>query len=251
MDYFNKYEKYMKNMDEILNGKVKDMLSSYFKLLLSNALPRGYIGDASEELLWQRHILDSLLVLQNKEIIELLKNSRTVVDLGSGAGLPGIVLAIIFTNSSFYLVESMQKRCIFLNECVEDLVLKNITVINKRAEDISKHDILENNSDVVLFRAFLKPLVSLELALNIVNQKSKVLYWRSRRFDISDNKQQSETEQRLDKLGFRVNSFVTLDCPEDLGSRGYYLFDFTGKPALGFPRNWSKIKNDSLCNKVI
>lgn len=261
-------------------------LNQYFESLIENAMPRGFIGEGSNEEIWLRHILDSLLVLQKKDLVDLFRQTEVVIDLGAGAGLPGIPLSIVFPDIKFVLVETMQKRANYLLETKRESGLDNVTVLNKRVEDL-KVDDLAGEKRLVLFRAFLKPLVSLEMALRIMTEKSKVLYWRSRRFDISSglsanaagfqpsekkdtgetvnadadhsgqagkkNRTNPELQQinlRLRDLGYKVINFYNLECPVDMNSRGAYLLDYQGKLDMRYPRSWARIKKDPLINNV-
>ena len=99
-----------------------------------------------------RHVMDSL------EASEFLRGARKVLDLGTGGGLPGLVLAIEKPKMEFTLVDSTQKKCDSVEKIAEELGLKNVTVACGRAEELG-HDMREN-FDVVLARA-LAPLPTL------------------------------------------------------------------------------------------
>ncbi len=90
---------------------------------------RGLIGPLELPRLWSRHILNCAIVAP------LLKPGR-VGDVGSGAGLPGLVLAIARPDASFVLIEPMERRIAWLNEQVAELGLTNVTVLRARAEDV-------------------------------------------------------------------------------------------------------------------
>ncbi|GGA68582.1 ribosomal RNA small subunit methyltransferase G [Pseudoclavibacter endophyticus] len=91
---------------------------------------RGLIGPSEYPRLWTRHIVNSVL------LAPLLRES--VADVGSGAGLPGIPLAIARPDVAFTLIEPMERRTTWLNDVVERLALKNVTILRARAEDV--HD---------------------------------------------------------------------------------------------------------------
>ena len=104
-----------------------------------------------------RHIFDSLAAW--KKISEMAGSTTgiTIADIGSGGGLPGIPLAAAFatagiTDVRFELVERMEKRCAFLENCTAILGLKNVTVVNSEAERVD-----EGAYDLITFRAF-RPL---------------------------------------------------------------------------------------------
>ena len=103
---------------------------------------RGLIGPLELPRLWSRHIL-------NCAIVAPLLRPGLVGDVGSGAGLPGIVLAIARPDVSFVLIEPMERRVAWLNEQVEELGLDNVVVNRARAEDVR----LERPLDQVTARA--------------------------------------------------------------------------------------------------
>lgn len=123
---------------------------TYVEVLAGAGVERGLIGPREVPRLWERHLL-------NCAVIEvLLPRSASVVDLGSGAGLPGLVLAIARPDLQVTLVEPMARRTQFLDEAVARLGLENVEVRRARAEEL--HGSLVG--DVVTSRA-LAPLEKL------------------------------------------------------------------------------------------
>ena len=90
---------------------------------------RGLIGPLERQRLWSRHIL-------NCGVVSPLVTRGSVGDVGSGAGLPGIVLAVTNPEASFVLIEPMERRVAWLNEQVHELALKNVRVVRARAQDL-------------------------------------------------------------------------------------------------------------------
>ena len=119
----------------------------YVALLATGGVERGLLGPRETPRLWERHILNSLAVTQR------IPEGASVVDLGSGAGLPGVVLAIGRPDLSVTLVEPLQRRTTFLDEVVEDLGLERVRVVRGRAESLHGREAF----DVVTARA-LAPL---------------------------------------------------------------------------------------------
>jgi 16S rRNA (guanine527-N7)-methyltransferase len=119
----------------------------YVELLATAGVERGLIGPREAPRLWDRHILNSLALAQE------VPDGVSVVDLGSGAGLPGLVLAIGRPDLSVTLVEPLQRRTTFLDEVVEDLGLDRVRVLRGRAESLHGRETF----DVVTARA-LAPL---------------------------------------------------------------------------------------------
>lgn len=123
----------------------------YVVALATDGVLRGLIGPREPGRLWSRHVLNSGVVGS------LLTAGHSVVDVGSGAGLPGIPLAIARPDVTVVLVEPLERRCIFLQEMVEALGLANCRVVRGRADQVIDDC---GNADVVTSRA-VAPLAKL------------------------------------------------------------------------------------------
>lgn len=122
-------------------------ISEYQRLLYWASGKINLISLQDREDLPVRHILPSL----NMGVIMSLLPNRTVLDFGSGAGIPGIPLKILFPSSDFVLVESRRKRANFLRDTIRRLDLQRVEVLNVRIEDV--HQELANRMDLVVTRA--------------------------------------------------------------------------------------------------
>lgn len=112
-----------------LLGEGFPALQKYFELLKQHGVERGLIGPREVDRIWDRHIINSTAV------VPYLRSSSHILDVGSGAGLPGIVVAAMLPEAKVDLIEPMERRCVWLNEVVTELGLKNTTVIRGRAEE--------------------------------------------------------------------------------------------------------------------
>lgn len=131
---------------EAVFGDRTALVSRYGAWLRDAGVVRGLIGPREVDRLWERHILNSAV------LGEVIEEGARVVDIGSGAGLPGIPLAIARPDLRVQLVEPLLRRVTFLNEVVADLSLENVEVFRGRAEekDITK---AVGGADVVTSRA--------------------------------------------------------------------------------------------------
>ncbi len=120
-----------------------DRLGAYIDLLEDVAIPRGFIASGDRGRLLDRHVLDAL------RAAGALRGAETIADLGSGAGLPGIPLAIVRPDARFTLIESRRPRGAFLELAVERLRLDNVEVALARVEDLR-----DRSFDAATARAF-------------------------------------------------------------------------------------------------
>ena len=102
----------------------------YTDLLATEGVLRGLIGPREAPRLWERHVLNSAV------LAEAVPGEATVCDIGTGAGLPGLVLAIARPDLTVTLVEPLLRRTTFLDEVVAELGLAHVTVVRGRAEDL-------------------------------------------------------------------------------------------------------------------
>ncbi len=137
----------------------------YAELLAGPGVERGLIGPGERSRIWDRHLLNSAVVA------EFVPQRADVVDLGSGAGLPGLVLAIMLPDSQVTLVEPMERRTAFLAECVAELGLANVMICRGRAEDLAGR----LAADVVTCRAVARLDRLAVLATGLVRPGGQVL----------------------------------------------------------------------------
>ena len=165
-------------------------METYIKeiILFNSAYNLTNTSDRDE--LVVRHILDSLSAyLEIKKLCDKLANERSEVtvpllfaDIGSGGGLPGIPLAAAFPDVRFELVERMEKRCSFLENCAAILGLKNVTVVNSEAERVP-----ESSYDLITFRAF-RPLDKkmTKTLLRIVKDRGYLCAYKAKQENIKE-----------------------------------------------------------------
>ncbi len=124
-------------------GDAWPLVSRFRDMLASEGVLRGLIGPREVARLWERHLLNSSAVVPS------LPDTGTIVDLGSGAGLPGVVVAAMRPGAHVVLLEPMSRRTEWLSEVVNKLPLPNARVVRGRAEDV----VGSLSADVVTSRA--------------------------------------------------------------------------------------------------
>jgi 16S rRNA (guanine527-N7)-methyltransferase len=150
-------------------GPALPVAVAFAAILASRGVEQGLLGPREVPRLWDRHLLNCAVVA------ELVDDRRgTLLDIGSGAGLPGLVLAMVLPDTAVTLLEPMERRCRFLAECVAELDLANVAVLRGRAEDATVR------ADVVTARA-VAPLPRLAgLAMGVVRPGGMVLAVKGR-----------------------------------------------------------------------
>lgn len=121
-----------------------EQLEAFAGWLAGPGIERGLLGPRERDRIWTRHVINSAL------LVELLPGSASVCDLGSGAGLPGVVLAVLRPDLTVTLLEPLLRRSQFLAEVVDDLDLPRTIVRRARAEDYAA---ARPDHDVVVARA--------------------------------------------------------------------------------------------------
>lgn len=144
----------------ILTDEMLEQLKMYADLLVEWNEKFNLTAITEIEEIIEKHFYDSLLMNI------YLKDKTSIADVGSGAGFPGMVLAIANKDKNFTLIEPTGKRCTFLEEVKKQLHLSNVTIVNKRAEDCVK--IYREIFDVVTARAVANLPVLAELCIPLV-----------------------------------------------------------------------------------
>jgi 16S rRNA (guanine527-N7)-methyltransferase len=114
----------------LFHVKQLPLIEQYAALLANDGVIRGLIGPREVPRLWDRHVLNCALMA------DLLRPDTTLADIGSGAGLPGMVLAIARPDVRVTLIEPLLRRTTFLDEVVRELGLENVEVVRGRADDL-------------------------------------------------------------------------------------------------------------------
>ncbi len=117
-----------------LFGQNIDKARLFTARLANDSETFGLLGPRELPRIWSRHVINSGL------LAELVPDGTKVVDVGSGAGLPGIPMAIAQPNAHFTLVEPMERRSSWLEEVIKDLGLGNVAVVRARAEEVTESD---------------------------------------------------------------------------------------------------------------
>jgi len=181
----------------VIFGPGIELARAYTNRLAKDSETFGLLGPRELPRIWSRHVINSAL------LSELVPDESLVADVGSGAGLPGIPMAIAQPKAHFTLIEPMERRANWLSAVVEDLGIKNIDVIRARAEEVSRTDF-----DIVTARAVaaLDKLLKLLTPLTRGSNLKTVLALKGSRAP----EEIAEAKPRLQRLGFGEPDILTL-----------------------------------------
>ncbi len=185
-----------------------------------------------------RHFADSLSVVPAVDDyvrliggdVAMLSTVR-VLDVGSGAGFPGLPLAIVRPRVTVTLLEATGKKVAFLRRVADDLGLDNVTALNFRAEEAAHHPTLRGQMDIVLARAVARLPVLLEYCLPFVRRNGFVLALKAG--DLTD--ELAEGTRAVNELGGSISTVTSVPIP---GLEGHVLIriEKTGETPSNYPR---------------
>lgn len=146
-DFENKLQNLSKEINVLLNEEQLDKFYKYMNLLLEWNEKMNLTAITDEDGIILKHFVDSLTVL------EYLKDAKSIIDVGTGAGFPGIPISIMNSDKTIVLMDSLNKRINFLNDVVQKLNLDNVRTVHSRAEDLGQNNMHRQKYDVVISRA--------------------------------------------------------------------------------------------------
>jgi 16S rRNA (guanine527-N7)-methyltransferase len=182
---------------QVIFGSQIKLARAYAQMLANDSDELGLLGPRELDKLWSRHILNSAVVA------ELIKDGDIVADIGSGAGLPGIPMAILKPEAHFVLVEPMERRSSWLEYVVQELALENVDVVRARAEEVNAGEF-----DVVTARAVAALDKLLRLCVPLLKPGGSVIALKG-----SKAAEEIEDAKRLQKK-LKIRDFEILMCGE-------------------------------------
>lgn len=231
-------EEFIKELEKInikLTKEQEDKLEQYYEILVEENKKINLTTITKKEEVYLKHFYDSLTL---NKVIDL-KQNLSLADLGTGAGFPGIVLKIVYPNLTITLVDSLEKRCKFLNETIKKLELKDINVICNRIEKFS----IENKEkyDVLVTRAVAKTKIMLELGIQALKINGKYILLKS---NVDEELINITKTNQL--LGTELNLKEEFYLPIEQSKRNILVFIKKVSTNSKYPRDFAKIKKNSL-----
>ena len=160
-----------------------------------------------------KHFADSLSILNVLNIGQQMN----VIDIGTGAGFPGIPLKILFPNINIVLLDSLRKRVDFLNDCINELEMKNAEAVHARAEEMAHQSIHREKYDLCVSRAVASLPVLCELTLAFVRVNGHFVAYKGNRESTESEISQSENALRV--LGAEIEKVNSFSLSSDLYER--------------------------------
>ena len=161
-----------KQLGVALSPETLVQFSLYLEELILWSAKIDLVSQTDRLTIIRKHFLDSLAVIPH------LLEAKTILDLGSGAGFPGMPLAVSLAHTSVTLVETKRKRVNFLKQVARKIKARNLTVLEGRAEVLAKEGLLQNHFDVVVTRATWSIATFFDLAYPFVCDEGKIIAMR-------------------------------------------------------------------------
>lgn len=217
-----------------LTAEQLEKFEIYYRFLIEENEKFNLTGVTDEDGVIDKHFIDSLAGA------EFLVDGDSFADIGSGAGFPGVPLAIVRESCRFTLIDSLNKRVGFLNALIEKLSLKNARAIHSRAEDASRLSSREAYN-VAAARA-VAPLNTLcEYCLPFVKVGGRFLAYKT-----EDGAELASAKNAIRVLGGKVREVKSLTLPETDIRRAIIVIDKIAKTPPEYPRGKNKEKSNPL-----
>lgn len=200
----------------------------YYELLVEWNKVMNLTAITDYEEVITKHFIDSLSVVKSCDLNDNLK----ILDLGTGAGFPGIPLKIAFPNLNIVLVDSLNKRINFLNEVINKLNLKNISAYHARAEEIGKDKKHREQYDICVSRAVANLATLSEYCMPFIKVGGKFIPYKSGKID--DEIISSENAIRI--LGGKMDQVYKFKLPKTDMERSLVVIDKINNTPSIYPR---------------
>ncbi|MDQ7982922.1 MAG: 16S rRNA (guanine(527)-N(7))-methyltransferase RsmG [Spiroplasma sp.] len=229
----DKWDTNLKNFQ--LTKDIATKLQSYYQLIIEYNQKFNLTTITEETEVYYKHFYDALLITNSISL-----NDQNVCDVGSGLGIPGIVLKICFPNLQLTMIEANQKKCQFLKVVVDHLKLQDVYIVNQRVE-IFAHQYRET-FDLVVARAVAALNILNEICLPLVKISGSFVAYKA----LNVESELNISKNSLSLLGGSLMQQDTYQLPNNYGTRNLLIFKKNKLTPLKYPRAYQQIKNKPL-----
>ena len=227
MEYkFDTFIEEAKKINITFTEKQLEQFRIYYEMLVEKNKVMNLTGITEWDEVLEKHFLDSISLIR---VVDLSQNI-SVLDMGTGAGFPGIPLKIAFPNLQITLADSLNKRVLFLQEVIDSLKLEGIEAIHGRAEDLARDKKYREQYDLVVSRAVANLSTLSEYCLPFVKIGGQFISYKSG--DIEEEVVASKSAVFL--LGGKIKDTVKFELGES--GRSFVLIDKTKGTPKTYPR---------------
>ena len=238
-DYFkNKMIELSKSLDIELDDIQINKFYEYMNLLLEWNEKINLTAIAEKEDIILKHFIDSIT------IFKYLKDNDKIIDVGTGAGFPGIPISILNDNIKITLLDSLNKRVMFLNEVIEKLKLKNIEAIHSRAEELGHNRIHREQYDVVVSRAVANMTTLTEYLLPFVKINGRCICMKGPDYE----EELKDAEFAINELGGKIERIEKIILPNSDIERNLIIIKKINQTKNKYPRKAGTPSKEPLKN---
>lgn len=215
-------------LDIALSEEQLQQFLSYYEMLIEKNKVMNLTAITEKEEVIDKHFIDSISLNKAMDVTKPLK----ILDLGTGAGFPGIPLKIAYPNLEITLLDSLNKRIKFLDEVIEALGLEGIVTIHGRAEDYAKQASYREQFDICVSRAVANLATLSEYCLPYVKEGGCFISYKSG----SVEEELEQSKKAIFELGGKVKEVIAFTLPETDIERTFIVIEKVRKTPKKYPR---------------